>query len=131
MRFVITQSRYRYLYTYIYILHIALLLYCCVYLSIKQLFLLYMCICSLACCSSRYNFLFKFFKNWMFNIFKHISQKNHSGLSFGWMYSQISGRKYETCEILHDTKDLNSKNPNRNYSVILATLQITSYIGDG
>ena len=34
-------------------IHIALLLYCCVYLSIKQLFPLYMCICSLACCPSR------------------------------------------------------------------------------
>ena len=33
-------------------IHIALLLYC-VYLSIKQLFPLYMCICSLACCPSR------------------------------------------------------------------------------
>ena len=34
-------------------IHIALLLYCYVYLSITQLFPLYMCICSLACCPSR------------------------------------------------------------------------------
>ena len=34
-------------------IHITLLLNCYVYLSIKQLFPLYMCICSLACCPSR------------------------------------------------------------------------------
>ena len=34
-------------------IHITLLLYCYVYLSIKQLFPLYMCICSLAGCPSR------------------------------------------------------------------------------
>ena len=55
-------------------IHITLLLYCYVYLSIKQLFPLYMCICSLACCPSRaldwlikylnlnFNFNFKFMK---------------------------------------------------------------------
>ena len=36
-----------------YIVHITLLLYCYIYLSIKQLFPLYMCICSLACWPSR------------------------------------------------------------------------------
>ena len=34
-------------------IHITLLLYCYVYLSIKQLILLYKCICSLACYPSR------------------------------------------------------------------------------
>ena len=46
-------------------IHIALLLYCCVYLSIKQPFPLYMCICSLACCPSRAI-------DWLININKYI-----------------------------------------------------------
>jgi hypothetical protein len=37
-------------------IHITLLLYCYVYLSIKQLFPLYMCIYSLACCPEIFHF---------------------------------------------------------------------------
>ena len=48
-------------------IHITLLLYCYVYLSIKQLFPLYMCICSLACCPWRA-------LDWLINILFYLSQ---------------------------------------------------------
>ena len=61
-----------------------LLLYCYVYLLIKQLFPLYMCICNLVCCPSRaLDWLIKYFietdyiKTHDLFLFKDMSSRSH------------------------------------------------------